>query len=70
MAHGFQCMHCRWFDFGGDNFTCFAYPDGVPDDIAEGQVAHDDVRGDEKHDVAFECLPGFEKRYAELLDDD
>ena len=67
MAHGFQCSFCRWFNHGGDDFSCFAYPDGVPDDIAEGRVAHDEPRGDEEHNVAFEVLPGFEKRYDELV---
>jgi len=67
MAHGFQCAHCQWFAHQSGTNTCFAYPNGIPDDIIEGRVAHDEPRGDEEHNVAFEVLHGFEKRYDELV---
>jgi len=45
----FNCKHFREWDF-----FCKAYPDGVPDEILNGDVAHTEIRPDQKGKAVFE----------------
>ena len=45
----FNCKHFREWDF-----FCKAYPDGIPEEILDGDVSHTEVRSDQKGNTVFE----------------
>lgn len=53
-----QCLDCLWlFDAtltADPPLRCAAYPDGIPDPIADGTIGHNELRGDEDIPLAFE----------------
>ena len=44
-----QCAHCK-----RDDYYCPAYPDGIPDELLEGDATHDKRRTDQTGDTLFE----------------
>ena len=51
-----RCTDCFWFLDDSDEFTCPAYPSGIPIGILQGDVIHNEVRGDQKGDFVFRSL--------------
>ena len=47
-----QCAQCKHFK--RDDYYCPAYPDGIPDELLEGDATHDKRRTDQTGDTLFE----------------
>jgi hypothetical protein len=55
-----DCFTCKHLDRTATRLVCAAFPDGVPDPIARGQVGHDrPYPGDKgiRHELADAFLP-------------
>lgn len=49
------CPGCLWFDnLNIDGITCKAFPKGIPDEILNGDVIHDEIRPDQEGDFIYE----------------
>lgn len=46
-----RCLRCRNYTVAG---RCFAYFDGIPDEIFYNRVRHDKVRKDQSGDCVFD----------------
>ena len=47
------CLTCKHYT-PEHGLTCVAFPDGIPIEVASGQLWHDHLFGDEKEPVFYE----------------
>lgn len=60
-----DCITCKHLDRTATRLVCPAFPDGVPDPIARGQVGHrEPYEGDNgiRYEIADEYRPARRKR--------
>lgn len=48
------CYECKHFHRDSLLFECDAFPDGIPDEIAQGENQHTEPLPDQKNKIVFE----------------
>ena len=48
------CLNCSFCKSNGFDLFCIAFPDGVPDEIIEGENDHSTPLPDQENDIVFE----------------
>jgi hypothetical protein len=51
-----QCEDCKHLFNDKPGYFCKAFPDGIPDEITEGEVSHTDPLPNQKNDIVFEPI--------------